>query len=138
LHDGRAAPKVVGKGHPDGGSLRRGSVARRGGSSGWICRTFLRSCVRFFAVTQISHHLVYHCDLRGAVEAGLLFFAIWWVWVCTTWFLNRLDPEHATVRALLFVLMALGLYASMAIATAFGDRGLVFAEPLRCWHLAFR
>lgn len=80
-----------------------------------------------FAITQISHHLLYHYDLHGAVEAGLLFFAIWWVWIYTTWVLNRLDPERAAVRGLLFALMALGLYVSMAIPEAFGDRGLVFA-----------
>jgi low temperature requirement protein LtrA len=81
-----------------------------------------------FAITQVSHHLLHHYDLRGAVESGLLFFAIWWVWIYTTWVLNRLDPELTPVRTLLFGLMALGLYVSMAIPTAFGDRGLIFAS----------
>lgn len=80
-----------------------------------------------FAITQVSHHLLYHFDLRGALETGLVFLAVWWVWIYTTWVLNRLDPDRFRVRALLFVLMVLGLFLSMAVPQAFGDRGLVFA-----------
>lgn len=80
-----------------------------------------------FAITQISHHLLYHYDLRGALESALLFLAIWWVWIYTTWVINRLDPERGAVRGLLFALMALGLYVSMAIPDAFNDRAAVFA-----------
>jgi low temperature requirement protein LtrA len=80
-----------------------------------------------FAITQISHHLLYHYNLRGALESVLLFLGIWWVWIYTTWVINRLDPERGAVRGLIFALMALGLYVSMAIPTAFGDRAPVFA-----------
>jgi low temperature requirement protein LtrA len=80
-----------------------------------------------FAITQVSHHLLYHFTLRGALEAGLMFLAVWWVWIYTTWVLNRLDPETFRVRMLLFVLMLLGLFVSMAIPKAFEDRGMVFA-----------
>jgi low temperature requirement protein LtrA len=80
-----------------------------------------------FAVTQVSHHLLHHFDLAGAAQATLLFLAIWWVWIYTTWVLNRLDPERPAVRGLLFVMMAAGLYVSMAIPQAFGDKAAVFA-----------
>lgn len=80
-----------------------------------------------FAITQVSHHLLYHFDLHGALETGLVFLAVWWVWIYTTWVLNRLDPDRFRVRALLFVLMVLGLFLSMAVPQAFGERGLVFA-----------
>ncbi len=80
-----------------------------------------------FAITQVSHLLLYHYDLKGAAEAGLLFFAVWWVWIYTTWVLNRLDPDRGPVRILLFAMMAAGLFLSMAIPKAFEDRGLVFA-----------
>lgn len=80
-----------------------------------------------FAVTQVSHHLLHHYDVPGAVQATLLFLAIWWVWIYTTWVLNRLDPERPAVRGLLFAMMAAGLYVSMAIPAAFGERALVFA-----------
>lgn len=80
-----------------------------------------------FAITQVSHHLLYHFTLLGALEAGLMFLAMWWVWIYTTWVLNRLDPDAFRVRMLLFVLMLLGLFVSMAIPKAFEDRGMVFA-----------
>lgn len=80
-----------------------------------------------FAITQVSHHLLYHFDLHGALETGLVFLAVWWVWIYTTWVLNRLDPDRFRVRALLFVLMVLGLFMSMAVPQAFGERGMVFA-----------
>ncbi len=41
--------------------------------------------------------------------------------------LNWLDPETTSVRGLLFVLMAGGLFLSMSVPEAFGERGLVFA-----------
>lgn len=80
-----------------------------------------------FAITQISHGLLAHYDLKGALQTGFLFLAVWWVWIYSTWVFNRLDPDRAQVRALLFVLMLLGLFLSMALPEAFGERGLVFA-----------
>lgn len=80
-----------------------------------------------FAITQISHLLLHHYALPGAVETGLIFLAVWWSWIYTTWVLNRLDPDRTPVRLLLFGLMAAGLFLSMSIPEAFGPRGLVFA-----------
>jgi low temperature requirement protein LtrA len=80
-----------------------------------------------FAITQVSHSLLQHYDLAGALQTGFLFLAIWWVWMFSTWSMNSLDPEQTAVRGLLFILMGLGLFLSMALPDAFGDRGLVFA-----------
>src|SRR5215207_3668459 len=48
-----------------------------------------------FAVTQLSHTLLHHFTVLGAVQVTLLFLAVWWVWVYTTWVTNWLDPEDA-------------------------------------------
>ena len=80
-----------------------------------------------FAVTQLSHGLVGHMTPIGAVQIGLLFLAMWWVWVDTCWVANWLDPERTPVRTLLMVLMLAGLAMSTSIPQAFGERGLVFA-----------
>lgn len=53
--------------------------------------------------------------------------AVWMVWIYTTWVLNQLDPEKTSVRVLLFSLMLAGLFMSMTLPDAFGDRGLIFA-----------
>lgn len=80
-----------------------------------------------FAVTQLSHGLLAHLTLLGAVETGLLMLAVWWVWIFTTWITNWLDPDQRPVRLMLFVLMAAGLVLSASIPQAFGSRGLAFA-----------
>jgi low temperature requirement protein LtrA len=80
-----------------------------------------------FAVTQLSHGLLAHMTLLGAIETGLLMMAVWWVWIYTSWITNWLDPERPAVRLMLFVLMAAGLVMSSSIPQAFGARGVAFA-----------
>ena len=80
-----------------------------------------------FAVTQISHTLLAHFTPLGVVQTTLLFLAVWWVWVYTSWVTNWLNPELTPVRVLLFVLMIGGLVLSTSIPKAFESRGLWFA-----------
>jgi low temperature requirement protein LtrA len=80
-----------------------------------------------FAVTQISHTLLGRFTPLGTLQITLLFLAVWWVWVHTTWITNWLDPELTPVRILLFLLMLGGLVLSMSIPKAFETRGLWFA-----------
>jgi low temperature requirement protein LtrA len=80
-----------------------------------------------FAVTQISHALLQHFSPLGAVQVTLLFLAVWWVWVYTTWVTNWLNPELTPVRILLFLMMLGGLVLSTSIPSAFEERGLWFA-----------
>ncbi len=79
-----------------------------------------------FAVTQLSHHLLEHLDAAGAVRTLLLFLALWWLWIYTTWTTNWLDPERVPVRLMLFALMLGGLMLSSSLPRAFADRGRVF------------
>jgi low temperature requirement protein LtrA len=80
-----------------------------------------------FAVTQISHTLLGRFTPLGAVQTTLLFLAVWWVWVYTSWVTNWLNPERTPVRILLFLLMLGGLVLSTSIPKAFESRGLWFA-----------
>ena len=80
-----------------------------------------------FAITQISHTLLAHFTLLGALQVTLLFLAVWWVWVFTSWVTNWLDPEKTPVRLLLFAMMLGGLVLSTSIPKAFDERGLWFA-----------
>ena len=80
-----------------------------------------------FAVTQVSHTLLAHFTPLGALHVTLLFLAVWWVWVYTSWITNWLDPEKTPVRLLLFALTLGGLVLSTSIPTAFEGRGLWFA-----------
>ena len=80
-----------------------------------------------FAVTQIAHTLLAHFTPSGVLQVTLLFLAVWWVWVFTSWITNWLDPEQTPVRLLLFGMMLGGLVLSTSIPTAFDGRGLWFA-----------
>jgi hypothetical protein len=51
-----------------------------------------------FAVTQISHTLLGRFTPLGAAQTTLLFLAVWWVWVYTSWITNWLNPELTPVR----------------------------------------
>src|SRR4029077_9362424 len=62
-----------------------------------------------FAVTQISHTLLSHFTPSGVLQVTLLFLAVWWVWVYTSWITNWLNPEKTPVRLLLFALTLGGL-----------------------------
>src|SRR5919206_384573 len=55
-------------------------------------RAWLNDLVFVFAVTQLSHSLLAHLTLLGAIETGLLMMAMWWVWIYTSWITNWLDP----------------------------------------------
>jgi low temperature requirement protein LtrA len=80
-----------------------------------------------FAVTQISHTLLADPTALGLVHTTLLFLAMWWVWIYTSWITNWLDPERLAVRLMLFALMLGGLVLSTSIPKAFDSRGLAFA-----------
>lgn len=80
-----------------------------------------------FAITQLSHRLLDHLSLIGALETLVLFLAVWWVWIYTSWVTNWLDPDRGNVRLMLIALMTGGLVLSSALPDAFGKTGLMFA-----------
>jgi low temperature requirement protein LtrA len=80
-----------------------------------------------YGVTQLSHLMLHDFSVLGAVETLILFLAVWYVWICTSWVTNWLDPDRVPVRLCLFVLMLGGLVLAVAIPQAFGTFGLLFA-----------
>src|SRR6202162_3535747 len=72
-----------------------------------------------FAVARVSHALLGRFTPLGGLQTTLLFLAVWWVWVYTSWVTNWLDPERTPVRILLFGLMLGGLVLSTSIPKAF-------------------
>jgi len=80
-----------------------------------------------FAITQISHTMLAHFTPLGVLQTTILFLAVWWVWIFTSWITNWLDPERTPIRVMLFGLMIAGLLLSTSIPKAFESRGLAFA-----------
>jgi low temperature requirement protein LtrA len=80
-----------------------------------------------FAITQLSHLLLDHLSVRGALQTLLLLIAIWWAWIYTAWITNWFNPNHAAVRLMLIGIMLASLIMSAALPEAFAGRGLLFA-----------
>jgi low temperature requirement protein LtrA len=79
-----------------------------------------------FAVTQLSHSLLAHLSFSGAIQALMLFLAVWWLWIFTAGATNWLDPEKIPVRLLLLALMLGSLLLSASIPEAFDEKGRMF------------
>jgi low temperature requirement protein LtrA len=83
--------------------------------------------VYVFALTQISHLILATMSWRGLAEASIVFAAIWWAWMYTTWAANWLDPERVPVRVLLLLVMLASLLMAVALPHAFDGGALLFA-----------
>src|SRR5919202_2418636 len=83
--------------------------------------------VYVFAVTQLSHLLLEHLTVHGALQTLLLLLAVWWAWVYNAWFTNWFDPDRRAVRLVLGAVMLASLIMSATLPDAFGERGLLFA-----------
>jgi low temperature requirement protein LtrA len=83
--------------------------------------------VYVFAITQLSHLLLDHLSVEGALKTLFLLLAVWWAWIYTTWVTNWFNPDRLPVRLMLVAVMLASLVMSVAIPDAFGERGLMFA-----------
>ena len=57
----------------------------------------------------------------------MVFAAIWWAWIYTTWASNWLDPERAPVRIVLLLVMLGSLLMAVALPHAFDGGAKLFA-----------
>ena len=80
-----------------------------------------------FAVTQLSHYLVEHLSWEGLARAVVLFLALWWAWIYTTWAANWIDPDRVRVRVMLLAVMLASMVMAVALPKAFSSTPLLFA-----------
>ena len=104
-----------------------GLLPARGGSVRVTPMELFFDLVYVLAVTQLSHLLLEHLDVRGAAQTALLVVAVWGAWIYNAWFTNWFDPDRRVVRLVLVGVMGAGLLMSAALPEAFGERGLLFA-----------
>ncbi len=83
--------------------------------------------VYVFAITQLSHYVLHHPTIEGVLQGTILFLAVWWAWIFTTWATNWIDPERTPIRILLALVMMGSLVLSATIPKAFADYGIWFA-----------
>lgn len=80
-----------------------------------------------FAITQLSHFLKDNLTWLGFAQALVLFLAVWWAWMYTTWATNWGDPERFEIRVMLLALMALSLLMAVALPYGFSKYAWLFA-----------
>ncbi|WP_417280038.1 low temperature requirement protein A [Celeribacter sp.] len=99
--------------------------------------------VYVFTIIQLSHYLLEHASWLGALEYVTLFAAVWWAWNYTAWAANWLNPDHASGRALMILLMGCALLMAVAAPQAFGERAWLFVLAyvamalIRAGYMAF-
>jgi low temperature requirement protein LtrA len=79
-----------------------------------------------FAVTQVSTLLHGRHDWVGVGQALVVFIPIWWAWVGTSVHANTQDVENPIDRLGIFAIALGSLFMSLAIPSAYGERGLLF------------
>ena len=121
-------PRSVGAGLAEVRERARRSLLREhhGGHASVSNLELFFDLVFVFAFTQLSHYLLVHLTWIGALQAAVLFFAVWWAWMFTTWATNWIDPERAPNRFLIGAVMLASLVLAVALPGAFGDRGWTF------------
>ncbi|MGH3396998.1 MAG: low temperature requirement protein A [Streptosporangiaceae bacterium] len=109
-----------------GRAAERGLRRQRAGGQSRVTNVELFfDLVYVFAVTQLSHYLLAHQTVTGALRGGLLLVMVWLLWSYTTWVTNWLDPERIPVRLLLLGLMLVSLVMSAGLPEAFTDGGVL-------------
>ena len=105
-----------------------GSLLRnhRGGHASVSNLELFFDLVYVFAITQLSHYLLVHLDWIGALQSAVLFFAVWWAWMYTTWATNWIDPDRTPNRFLIGAVMLASLIMAAALPKAFGSGGGTF------------
>lgn len=80
-----------------------------------------------FAITQLSHYLVEHLSWLGLAQTIVMFLAIWWAWIYTTWAANWINPDRVRIRVMLLGVMLGSMVMAIALPKAFATNGLLFA-----------
>jgi low temperature requirement protein LtrA len=116
--------RAMGTGEPAKPSLLRN---HHGGHAPVSYLELFFDLVYVFAITQVSHLILEEMSWQGLAEATVVFAAIWWAWMYTTWAANWLDPERVPVRILLLLVMLASLLMAVALPRAFDGGALLFA-----------
>lgn len=83
--------------------------------------------VYVIALTRLSLLLFSHLSWTTLWRTLVLFGALCWMWILTTWLSGRLNPDQPLVQTLIGGIMLANLLMSVSIPTAFGDQGILFA-----------
>ena len=79
------------------------------------------------ALTQCTQLMSDHPNWGGLAKGILVLALLWWAWVGYSWITSVVDPEHDSVRIVIFAAMAGMLLVALAVPSAYGGLALEFA-----------
>ena len=92
-----------------------------------------------FAVTQVTHFLLFHLTWGGFLRGMILLALIWWAWSAFVWAANAQEEDSGTMQLALLASLVLIFIAGLAVPQAFGEEATLFALTycgVRLIHLA--
>lgn len=91
-----------------------------------------------FAITQVTHFLLFHLTWGGFLRGMILLALIWWAWSAFVWAANAQAEDSATMQLALLASLVLIFIAGIAVPDAFSDEAILFAltySGVRLIHL---
>ena len=92
-----------------------------------------------FAITQVTHFLLFHLTWGGFLRGMILLALVWWAWSAFVWAANAQEEDSGTMQLALLASLVLIFIAGLAVPQAFGDEAVLFAltySGVRLIHLA--
>ncbi|PWR10883.1 low temperature requirement protein A [Micromonospora acroterricola] len=80
-----------------------------------------------YVLAQLSQVLRQDLTWPGAFHTLVLLLAAWWVWCNTATVPDRFNPQRPAIQLLIIAALIGSLVMAVALPTAFGAQGLVFA-----------
>jgi len=80
-----------------------------------------------FAITQVTHFLLFHLTWGGFLRGMILLALIWWAWSAFVWAANAQAEDSATMQLALLASLVLIFLAGIAVPDAFGAEATLFA-----------
>ena len=80
-----------------------------------------------FAITQVTHFLLFHLTWGGFLRGMILLALIWWAWSAFVWAANAQAEDSATMQLALLASLVLIFIAGIAVPDAFGAEATLFA-----------
>ncbi len=91
-----------------------------------------------FAITQVTHFLLFHLTWGGFGRGMILLALIWWAWSAFVWAANAQSEDSPTMQLALLASLVLIFLAGIAVPDAFGGEATLFAltySGVRLIHL---
>ena len=79
-----------------------------------------------FTLTQLTALLADDLSLTGALQVGLIFTVLFWMYGAYVWATNQVPPDRASRQILLVLGMAAFLICALAVPRAFDRAGVIF------------